>query len=312
MTDELPPDQFEHALSQDAGSHVPSEAAFPTAVVFDDSRGRRLGTFFWLSVGWMGIVVLAAIAAPWLPLADPNQTGFGGRLDPPGGDAWFGTDGNGRDVFSRTLWGARISLVVGFVAIVMGIVFGGTLGILAGYYRGIADRIASFLMFAMLAFPGLVLALLLIAALGSSLTVVSVTLGVLAIAPVGRLARASTLLYAEREFVQAARLLGAGHGRIILRDLLPNVFVPLSGLALLGMAITVVAEGGLAFLGLSVADGFSWGKLIVMGSAPRTLREGPWVAMFPIGAMFLTVLALNYAGDRLRWYMDVRDLAFER
>ena len=260
----------------------------------------------------MGLVVATAVAAPWLPLADPDQTGFGGRLEAPSGDAWFGTDGNGRDVFSRTLWGARISLVVGFVAIVMGLVLGGALGVMAGYFRGVVDRIASFLMFAMLAFPGLVLALLLIATLGSSLTIVSVTLGVLAIAPVGRLARASTLLYAEREFVQAARLLGAGHGRIIFRDLLPNVLVPLSGLALLGMAITVVAEGGLAFLGLSVADGFSWGKLIVMGAAPRTLRDGPWVAMFPIGAMFLTVLALNYAGDRLRWYMDVRELAFER
>lgn len=312
MTDELPPDHVEHALTQDAGGHIPSEGAYPTAVVFDDSRGRRLGLFFWLAVGWMGLVVAAAVAAPWLPLADPDQTGFGGRLAAPSGDAWFGTDGNGRDVFSRTVWGARISLVVGFAAIVMGLVFGGALGILAGYFRGVVDRIASFLMFAMLAFPGLVLALLLIATLGSSLTIVSVTLGVLAIAPVGRLARASTLLYADREFVQAARLLGAGHGRIIFRDLLPNVLVPMSGLALLGMAITVVAEGGLAFLGLSVADGFSWGKLIVMGAAPRTLRDGPWVAMFPIGAMFLTVLALNYAGDRLRWFMDVRELAFER
>ncbi len=312
MTDERPPDHVEHARTQDAGGHVPSEGAFPTAVVFDDSRGRALGLFFWLAVGWMGLVVATAVAAPWLPLAHPDQTGFGGRLEAPSGDAWFGTDGNGRDVFSRTLWGARISLVVGFVAIVMGLVLGGALGVMAGYFRGVVDRIASFLMFAMLAFPGLVLALLLIATLGSSLTIVSVTLGVLAIAPVGRLARASTLLYAEREFVQAARLLGAGHGRIIFRDLLPNVLVPLSGLALLGMAITVVAEGGLAFLGLSVADGFSWGKLIVMGAAPRTLRDGPWVAMFPIGAMFLTVLALNYAGDRLRWYMDVRELAFER
>jgi peptide/nickel transport system permease protein len=280
--------------------------------VFDDSKGSRLGAFFWLAIGWMGLVVVAAVAAPWLPLAEPDQTGFGGRLEAPSGDAWFGTDGNGRDVFSRTVWGARISLVVGFVAIVMGMVFGGALGILAGYFRGVVDRIASFLMFAMLAFPGLVLALLFIATLGSSLTVVSVTLGILAIAPVGRLARAATLLYAEREFVQASRLLGAGHGRIIVRELLPNVMVPMAGLALLGMAITVVAEGGLAFLGLSVADGFSWGKLIVMGAAPRTLRDGPWVAMFPIGAMFLTVLALNYAGDRLRWFMDVRELAFER
>jgi len=316
MTDVPPPDRRDpHLHVQDIEAATSVRGGYEAMLggqVFDDSKGSRLGSFFWLAIGWMGLVVVAAVAAPWLPLADPDQTGFGGRLEAPSGDAWFGTDGNGRDVFSRTVWGARISLVVGFVAIVMGMVFGGALGILAGYFRGAVDRIASFLMFAMLAFPGLVLALLFIATLGSSLTVVSVTLGILAIAPVGRLARAATLLYAEREFVQASRLLGAGHGRIIVRELLPNVLVPMSGLALLGMAITVVAEGGLAFLGLSVADGFSWGKLIVMGAAPRTLRDGPWVAMFPIGAMFLTVLALNYAGDRLRWFMDVRELAFER
>ncbi len=313
---ERTPDQRDsHLHVQDLGSEVSVRGSYEALLggqVFDDSKGSRLGVFFWLAVGWMGLVVVAAVTAPWLPLADPDQTGFGGRLDAPSGDAWFGTDGNGRDVFSRTVWGARISLVVGFVAIAMGMVFGGALGIIAGYFRGVVDRLISFVMFAMLAFPGLVLALLFIATLGSSLTIVSVTLGLLAIAPVGRLARAATLLYAEREFVQASRLLGASHGRIIVRELLPNVLIPMSGLALLGMALTVVAEGGLAFLGLSVSDGFSWGKLIVTGAAPRTLREGPWVAMFPIGAMFLTVLALNYAGDRLRWFMDVRELAFER
>jgi peptide/nickel transport system permease protein len=136
------------------------------------------------------------------------------------------------------------------------------------------------------------------------------TLGVLAIAPVGRLARAATLVFAEREFVQASRVLGATHTRIMLRELLPNVLIPMSALALLGMAVTIVAEGALAYLGLSVSDGFSWGKMILLGSAPRTLRDGPWVVMFPIGAMFLTVLALNYAGDRLRQYLDVRELAF--
>jgi peptide/nickel transport system permease protein len=96
----------------------------------------------------------------------------------------------------------------------------------------------------------------------------------------------------------------------MVRELLPNVMIPMSALALLGMAITIVAEGGLAFLGLSVSDGFSWGKMILLGSSPRTLRNGPWVAMMPIGAMFLTVLALNFAGDRLRQYLDVRELAF--
>jgi peptide/nickel transport system permease protein len=278
--------------------------------VIDTTTRRRLGFGFWVSVGWLFLIIGVAVLAPWLPIADPNETGYGGRLDGPGWAAWFGTDTNGRDMFSRTIWGARVSLTVGFIAIVDGILIGGTLGLIAGYFRGAADRVISFVFFALLSFPGLVLALLIIASLGSSLMVVSMTLGILSIAPVGRLARAATLTFAEREFVQAARVLGSTHRRIMVRELLPNVMIPMSALALLGMAITIVAEGGLAFLGLSVSDGFSWGKMILLGSSPRTLRNGPWVAMMPIGAMFLTVLALNFAGDRLRQYLDVRELAF--
>lgn len=279
-------------------------------VAVDATTSRHLGAGFWVSTGWLALIVCAAVLAPWLPIADPNETGYGGRLDGPGWGAWFGTDTNGRDIFARTIWGARVSLTVGFIAIVDGMVIGGVLGLLAGYFRGAVDRVISFVFFALLSFPGLVLALLIIASLGNSLMLVSMTLGILSIAPVGRLARAATLTFAEREFVQAARVLGSTHRRILLRELLPNAMIPMSALALLGMAITIVAEGALAFLGLSVVDGFSWGKMILLGAAPRTLRDGPWVAMFPVGAMFLTVLALNYAGDRLRQYLDVRELAF--
>lgn len=300
-------------LGESAGGndplHVPVVEGYPMAAL-DTTLGRRLGAGFWVSVGWLVVIVTVAALAPWLPIADPNETGYGGRMDRPGWATWFGTDTNGRDMFSRTIWGARVSLTVGFVAIAAGLAIGGTLGLIAGYFRGTADRVISFAFFALLSFPGLVFALLIIAALGSSLKVVCMTLGVLAIAPVGRLARAATLVFAEREFVQASRVLGATHTRIMLRELLPNVLIPMSALALLGMAVTIVAEGALAYLGLSVSDGFSWGKMILLGSAPRTLRDGPWVVMFPIGAMFLTVLALNYAGDRLRQYLDVRELSF--
>ena len=292
----------------DSGSLTKPEEAFASASA--PRARRRLGFGFWLSVAWMAVVVVLAVLAPWLPIADPDETGFGGRLDAPGWAAWFGTDTNGRDMFARTIWGARVSLTVGFIAILNGLVIGGFLGLVAGYFRGPVDRIISFGFFALLSFPGLVLALLIIASLGSSLLVVSMTLGILSIAPVGRLARATTLSFAEREFVHASRVLGATHTRIMVRELLPNVLIPMSALALLGMALAIVAEGGLAFLGLSVSDGFSWGKMILLGSAPRTLRDGPWVALVPIGAMFLTVLALNYAGDRLRQYLDVRELAF--
>ena len=142
-----------------------------------------------------------------------------------------------------------------------------------------------------------------------SLRTVSLTLAVLAVAPIGRLARATTLLYGEREFVQAARVLGARHFRIITRELLPVVMIPMAALALLGMGVAIVAEGGLAFLQLSVEE-ISWGVIINDGRGIRDLQENPHVALMPIAAMFITILSLNFAGDRLRDYFDVRETAF--
>ena len=138
---------------------------------------------------------------------------------------------------------------------------------------------------------------------------VSATLGLLAIAPVGRLARATTIQYAEREFVVAARTIGASHRRIIVRELLPNVVIPMGALALLGVAVAIVAEGSLAFLGLSIEKGTSWGKLILFGAGGRDLEESPWIAFAPILFLFLTVASLNYAGDKLRSHFDVKESA---
>ena len=273
---------------------------------------RRLGFGFWLSVVWLAVMASAAIFTPLLPIADPTEVGFGGPREAPSRDSFFGTDALGRDVFSRTVHGARISLAVGGFAIVFGMLVGGGLGMLAGYFRGRLDQVVGFAFFVLLSFPALVLAILITATLERSLLVVSLTIGILAVAPVGLLSRASTLVYAEREFVSAARVLGARHGRIIVRELLPNVVIPMGALTLLGMAVAVVAEGSLAFLGLSVAgdDAISWGKMIVDGAGIRDLQNAIHVAMFPILVMFLTVLALNFAGDRIRQYFDVRELAF--
>ncbi len=278
----------------------------------DEVKPRRLGLGFWLAASWVVAIVAASLLAPVLPLTDPTDVGVGGPRLPPSRDWFFGTDSLGRDVFSRTVYGARISLAVGGFAIGFGMVFGGGLGILAGFFRGRLDHVIGFVFFVLLSFPALVLAILITATLDRTLLVVSLTLGILAIAPVGRLARATTLVYAEREFVAAARVLGARRGRIIVRELLPNVLIPMGALTLLGMAVTVVAEGALAFLGLSVAgdDAISWGKMIVDGAQLRDLQQAPHVAMFPITAMFLTVLALNLVGDRIREYYDVRELAF--
>lgn len=271
---------------------------------------KQVGFGFWLCVAWLTIVVLLAILAPILPIADPNKVAVGGKLEGPRPGLWFGADSTGRDVFSLTIWGSRISLLVGFIAIAVGFLIGGTTGMLAGYFRGWFDRVVSFVFVTLLSFPALILAILITTLLGRTVFWISISLGILAIAPVGRLARAQTLVFAERDFVMAARILGADDRRILVRELLPNVVIPMSALALLGMGIAVVAEGTLAFLGISVADGLSWGKQIFeSGSSARTLQEGPHAAFFPIGVVFLTVLALNYAGDRLREVFDAKELA---
>jgi peptide/nickel transport system permease protein len=266
--------------------------------------GRRLGSVFWVCIVWLVAVGLAAALAPWLPLDDPEaiggESGRASAYAAPSSDAWFGTDGLARDVFSRSVHGARVSLVVGLAAIVLGLVVGGALGVLAGYFRGALDRVVSFVFVVLLSFPSLVLAILVVTLLDRGLVTIASTLGLLAVAPVGRVARAATIQYAERDFVRAARVIGAGHRRVIVRELLPNVAVPMGSLALIGMAVAVVAEGGLAFLGLSVRDGSTWGTLILDGSETQTLTDAPWVAFGPIMVLFLTVLALNVAGDRVR------------
>ena len=277
----------------------------------NDTINRRLGPLFWIAIGWLVLISLLALLAPWLPIKDPDAYYLvRGERPPyaPSGTHWFGTDQDARDMFARTIFGARVSLVIGFVASAFGMLVGGTAGIVAGYLRGRTDRVVSFVFVVVVSFPSLVLAILITALLDRGLVTIALTLGVLAIAPVGRLARASTLSFAEREFVTAARAIGAGDRRIIIRELLPNVVVPMGALALLGMAVAIVAEGGLAFLGLSVEKGPTWGKLILVGAGTRDLEKSPWIAFGPIIILFLTVLALNYAGDRVRSYFDVREV----
>ncbi|MFZ9541792.1 MAG: ABC transporter permease [Ilumatobacteraceae bacterium] len=274
---------------------------------------KKLGFGFWLCVGWLALMVFVAVFTPLLPLKSPTSN----FLDPtqgrppysPSWKHWFGTDKDARDVFSRTMHGARISLTVGFSAITAGFLIGGTVGVISGYFRGWIDRVSSFVFVVLLSFPSLVLAILLTSLIERSLLTVSLVLGLLSIAPVGRLARAATMQYADREFVLAARQIGAKDRHIIVKEILPNVAIPMSSLAMLGMAVAVVAEGGLAFLGLSVEKGITWGGLIQLGSdAAKTLEKAPWISFFPILMLFLTVLSLNFAGDRLRTYFDVKEM----
>ena len=279
----------------------------------DAPARRRLGFGFWLCVAWLAIMLFVALFTPLLPLKSPTtnyvDSALGRPPYAPSWKHWFGTDKDARDVFARTLHGARISLTVGFSAITAGFLIGGTVGVISGYFRGWIDRVSSFVFVVLLSFPSLVLAILLTSLIERSLLTVSLVLGLLSIAPVGRLARAATLQYADREFVLAARQIGAKDRRIIIKEILPNVAIPMSSLALLGMAVAVVAEGGLAFLGLSVEKGITWGGLIQLGSdSAKTLEKAPWISFFPILMLFLTVLSLNFAGDRLRTYFDVKEM----
>ena len=285
----------------------------------DESSGavkaRRLGLGFWLPTGWMILIVGVALLAPVLPLKDPTDYFIrpGERPPyPPSADHWFGTDQDARDMFSRIISGARVSLAVGFMTVTMSFIVGGTLGMVAGLVRGWFDRLVSFLFLALLSFPSLVLVILIISLIDRNVLTISVTLAIGGIAPVGRLARAATLSFAEREFVIAARTLGARNSRILFRELLPNVVIPMGALVLLGVAAAILAEGGLAFLGLSIEKGETWGKLIRNGSGSRVLRDSPWVAFGPITVMFLTLASINYIGDYLRDFFNVRETGLGR
>ena len=268
-------------------------------------KGRRLGVLFWAAVGWLIFVFAVAIFATVLPLPSPTDMDMLERRAPFSAEHWLGTDGLGRDELSRLIYGARISLVVGVCAPVIGLVVGGALGMLAGYFRGRFETMVVGSMDVLLAFPPLILALAVSAYLGQSIFNLTLILGVLSVPAFMRVARASTLTLARREFVIAAQALGATHARILLRELLPNVILPLAAFFLLGVAVIIVVEGSLSFLGLGVPPPISsWGSMI--GEGRESLDVAPRLAFMPAAAMFLTVLSFNLVGDTLRALTDPR------
>jgi peptide/nickel transport system permease protein len=268
-------------------------------------RGRRLGLLFWIAIGWMIFVFAVAIFADVLPLASPTDMDMLEKRAPFSFAHWLGTDGLGRDELSRVIHGARISLVVGICAPIIGLVLGGALGLLAGYFRGRFESLVVGSMDVLLAFPPLILALAVTAYLGQSISNLTFILGLLSVPAFMRVARAATLTLARREFVIAAQALGATHARILLRELLPNVMLPLLAFFLLAVAVIIVAEGSLSFLGLGVPPPISsWGSMI--GEGRQSLEVAPRLAFIPAIAMFLTVLSFNLVGDALRALTDPR------
>jgi peptide/nickel transport system permease protein len=302
------------------GDHLAPRAGARPAPVTDlepieESPTRKLGFLGWFSILWLGGITLAAIVAPWLPLPDPDRSYLEiVRIGPVQPGHLLGGDGQGRDMLARVIFGARSSLGISVSAVAIGFVAGGLLGLVAGYFRGAVDAVLTTIFNVLLSIPALVLALALVAVFASAgddasngrkTTVLIVALAIVTIPLIGRIARASTMAWSEREFVKAAEVLGAGHLRIMLREVLPNVLPAMVSIALLGVAVAIVAEGSLALLGVGLTEVPSWGNLIAFGRTD--LARAPHIVAVPSIAIFLTVLALNYLGDVVRARFDVRE-----
>lgn len=271
-------------------------------------RARKRGRVtFWLAVGFLGLLAFLAIFAGVLPFVQSYKDGsvLDAKL-PPSTAHWMGTDKNGRDVFARVVYGARVSLSIGAISVVVGLFFGALFGLIAGYYRKKIDTVTSMVMDVILAFPPLILALAIVTFRGRSAFNVILALSVLSIPPLTRLVRANTLVYGQREFVLAARSLGAKNGRIIVKEVLPNIVPPMLSFALTALAVLIVAEGALAFLGVSVPPPTpSWGSMIWDGR--DQLDKAWWISMMPATVMFLTILAVNMIGDVLSQRFSIRE-----
>ena len=281
-------------------------AAIPAPDEVEAAPRKRLGPLFWLCVGWVGLVIFLAVFAGILPLGNPSEVGVDLPGAHPSAAHLLGTDDLGRDEFARIAYGARVSLIVGFASIGFGLLIGGTLGLVAGYFRGKVDAVITAAANVMLAFPALIFALALVTFLGQSLRNVTLAIGILSIAPIARIVRGSTIVFAQREFVLAAHLLGAKRWRIIRREVLANVIPAGVSFALVSVAVAIVAEGALSFLGLSVRPPqASWGNMIAAGRTQ--LETYPLLSFFPSAFLFLTVLSLNFIGDRLQSFFDVKE-----
>jgi ABC-type dipeptide/oligopeptide/nickel transport system permease subunit len=262
------------------------------------------------AVGGVAVVVLlvlAALAAPLIARYDPLHIDLLNQLRSPSLQHWLGTDVQGRDVWARLVYGARISLAVGLFSQAIAMALGVTLGLIAGYYGRWTDEIVMRLADVTLAFPTLLLLVALVAALQPSLGVVLFTIGVVGWAGMARIVRAQVLVVRQLEYVQALRALGARDTRIVVRHVLPNVVAPVVIAATLGVAGAIMAEAALSFLGLGVAPPTpSWGSMIAEGRDLSQLRTAPWTSLFPGVAIGAAVLGFNLLGDALRDALDPR------
>jgi peptide/nickel transport system permease protein len=248
------------------------------------------------------VAIFASLLAPF----DPYKINSARLLQVPSVSHWMGTDEYGRDIFSRIIWGSRISLLVGLMAVVVGTTSGAVLGLICGYFGGRVDYIIQRFMDVLMAFPGLILALAMVTALGPNITNVIFALSVTIMPGASRVIRASAMALRESPFVDAAHNLGYSQTRILFRHILPNCVAPYIIIATSALGGAILAEAGLSFLGLGPPPPTpSWGAML-SGSAQRFMTEAPWLAVFPGLAITLVVLGFSFLGDALRDLLDPR------
>jgi peptide/nickel transport system permease protein len=254
----------------------------------------------------VALFVIMGLFAPLVAPYDPAQINLAGRLTPPSAPHWFGTDELGRDILSRIIFGARISMMVGISVVAASLAIGLVLGCVTGYYGGRLDRFVNVVvMNAFLSFPGILLAIAFVAFLGPGILNLILALAIGGWVGYARLVRAQVLATREREFVEAARALGASDWRVITRHILPNMIQPVIVQAAIGMAGAVLAEATMSFLGLGVPPPIaSWGSML--NDSRSHLFDAPHLALFPALAVALAVLSFNFIGDALRDYLDPR------
>lgn len=288
-----------------------ADDAEPTAV---PSRRKGLGVAAWLAIGWLGGLFVLSLIAPWIGIKDPQEIFTEIARQGPTEGHPLGGDAIGRDLLARIIYGTRASFIVGFGAVAFGMVIGGALGLMTGFFRGRVDSVVTPLMNVLLAIPQFVLAVSLVTVLAAGdgvssarrLAVVVLGLGLVSIPILGRITRANTLSWAEREFVLASRAMGAKSWRVMLREVLPNVVPAMLSIGLLGVGVAIVAEGGLSLFGVGVQPPTpSWGNIIAENR--DQLRRAPHIVMYTSIVLFVTVMALNYLGDVISQRFAVRE-----
>lgn len=249
------------------------------------------------------LMILVAIFGPLLTQYDPTKVDYSTKLLKPSADHWFGTDHNGRDIFTRIIHGMRLTLSVGFISVIIGAAFGVVLGIISGYYGGKWDALIMRMTDVMLAFPGILLALAVVSVLGKNLFNVIIAVSIFSIPTFARVVRGSTLAVRKLEYIDAMRSLGASDGRIIFGHILPNITSPIIVQATLRIAVAILTASGLSFLGLGAQPPTpEWGAMLNDGR--NYIMDHPHVALFPGLSIVFVVIAFNLLGDGLRDVLD--------